>query len=169
MKAIRGLTAFLLFFGWSTIFAQEDAITSTGSVRFVSEAPLERIAAASTQLKGALQPPTKAFAFSIPVGTFMGFNSDIQRTHFLENYMEHKKFPQATFVGKIIEDVPFDVPGSYPVRAKGQLNIHGIAKERIIKGTLEVTPSGIRIPDGLFDTGCGSLHYHSEHCQAKDR
>jgi hypothetical protein len=44
-----------------------------------------------------------------------------------------------------VEDIPFDVPGTYTVRAKGELDIHGIKKERIIKGTIVIKPSSARI------------------------
>jgi len=108
-------------------------------VAFVSKAPLERIEAINRSLRGVLQPSTRSFAFTLPVNSFEGFNSDIQRTHFLENYMEQKKYPNATFSGKIIEEVPFDTPGTYSVRAKGNLVIHGVTRERIIRGTLTVT------------------------------
>ncbi|MDQ3015297.1 MAG: YceI family protein [Bacteroidota bacterium] len=119
--------------------AQEDIyISERGAAGFKSEAPLELISAESKFLRGAINPTSKSFAFTISVNSFQGFNSDIQRTHFLENYMEQKKYPEATFSGKIIEDIPFDTPGIYTVRAKGDLEIHGIKKERIIKGTLTI-------------------------------
>jgi polyisoprenoid-binding protein YceI len=76
------------------------------------------------------------------INSFEGFNSEMQQTHFLENYLEQKKFPKATFTGRLIEDISFDTPGTYMVRAKGNLDIHGISKERIIKGTLVVHQSG---------------------------
>ncbi|MEP6647282.1 MAG: YceI family protein, partial [Saprospiraceae bacterium] len=52
------------------------------------------------------------------------------------------KYPKATFSGKLIEDIPFDVHGTYAVRAKGMLEIHGISKERIIRGTITLSQSG---------------------------
>jgi hypothetical protein len=109
-----------------------------GKAQIDSEAPLEVIKAESNALRGIIDPSTKGFAFSVSVNTFIGFNSEIQQTHFLENYLEQKKYPQARFTGKLIEDIPFDVPGIYSVRAKGNLEIHGITKERIIRGTLTI-------------------------------
>lgn len=47
--------------------------------------------------------------------------------------METDKYPTATFSGKLIEHVDLTLPGTYVVRAKGQLTIHGRTKERIIK------------------------------------
>ena len=141
MKQILLLCAVLLSCILKT-HAQELYSGERGVVSFHSEAPLELISAESKSLRGLINPATKSFAFTVNISTFYGFNSDIQRTHFLENYMEHKKYPQATFSGKIIEDIPFHTPGTYTVRAKGELDIHGIKKERIIKGTLTIKQAG---------------------------
>ncbi len=116
-----------------------------GKANIKSEAPLELIKAESNTLRGAIDPASKSFAFTIRINSFEGFNSEIQQTHFLENYLEQKKYPQATFKGKFIEDIPFDTPGTYSVRAKGILEIHGIAKERIIRGTLILSEGSARI------------------------
>lgn len=134
----------ILISGYS--FAQGDIYTADkGSLAITSDAPLELIQFQSNTLRGLINPANKSFAFSVSINSFHGFNSEIQRVHFLENYMEQKKFPQATFTGKIIEDIPFDTPGTYTVRAKGELDIHGVKKERIIKGTIVVKPSSVQI------------------------
>jgi len=131
------LIVYLFFLALGAGYSQEDVfIGEHGTATFKSEAPLEIINAKSTALRGAIDPETKSFAFSLNINSFQGFNSDMQRTHFLENYMEQKSFPQATFTGKLIEDITFNIPGTYSVRAKGMLDIHGVSKERIIRGTL---------------------------------
>jgi hypothetical protein len=43
--------------------------------------------------------------------TFEGFNSALQREHFNENYIESNRFPDASFNGKIIEDIDFAKDG----------------------------------------------------------
>lgn len=131
------LILLIFFFILGITYAQDDLfISDRGIVSFKSEAPLELIDAKSSALRGVINPATKAFAFSVNIISFQGFNSDIQRIHFLENYMEQKRFPQGTFTGKIIEDISFNIPGTYSVRAKGMLELHGVSKERIIRGTL---------------------------------
>jgi polyisoprenoid-binding protein YceI len=102
-------------------------------VKFRSKAPKELISAASGKLSGVVDVQRRSFAFKISIASFEGFNSPLQRDHFNENYMETSQFPVATFVGKIIEEIDLSKPGSYEVRAKGKLTIHGIAQERIIK------------------------------------
>ncbi len=120
-----------------------------GVAHIKSDAPLEVIKADSKALRGVIDPSSRSFAFSVRINSFEGFNSEIQRTHFLENYLEQKKYPQATFKGKFIEEIPFGVPGTYSIRAKGNLEIHGIVKERIIRGTL-VIKKGIMIAQARF-------------------
>ncbi|MCB0676014.1 MAG: YceI family protein [Saprospiraceae bacterium] len=113
--------------------AQELFKTGKSQVYFKSDAPLELIEATSGELKGVINMEDRSFAFSIPVRSFQGFNSPLQREHFNENYLESADYPNATFVGKVIEKVDLTQPGEYIVRAKGQLTIHGVEQERIIR------------------------------------
>lgn len=105
----------------------------SGEVRFFSDAPKELISASSRKLRGILDAEKMIFVFKIGIASFMGFNSPLQRDHFNENYMESRNFPDAVFRGKIIESVSLDKDGTYQVRAKGKLVVHGIEQERIIK------------------------------------
>ncbi len=111
---------------------------TAGEVSFVSEAPLEIISAKSEKLKGVINTGSNTFAFTIPVNSFDGFNSQLQKEHFNENYVESERFPNAIFKGKIIEFVDFFKDGVYDVRAKGFLELHGVRNEMIIPCRLEV-------------------------------
>lgn len=123
-----------------TAFVQTPTIyqTVSGNIAFSSEAPLELIQASSDQLIGLLDNEKKTFSFRIPIRSFQGFNSPLQKEHFNENYMESDKFPEASFKGKIIEEEDLSKDGAYEVRAKGILTIHGVAQERIIKTNIAV-------------------------------
>lgn len=127
------------------VSAQSYFIAKNGQMHFRSDAPLELIEATSEELNGVLQPENNSFAFAIEIRSFQGFNSPLQREHFNENYMESRRFPRATFTGKLIEDIDFSFPGTYEVRAKGQLDIHGVKQERIIKGKMVIGPDRIGI------------------------
>jgi len=118
---------------------------SEGSVHFRSDAPLELIEASSTELRGLIDAAERTFAFSVPISSFEGFNSPLQRVHFNENYMESKQYPNATFSGKIIEAINFAKDGHYTVRAKGQLNLHGVTRERIIRSELQVKQGALTV------------------------
>ena len=128
-------------------FAQSGNLyfTNTGQVDFTSDAPLEVIKASSGKLAGLLNVDDRSFSFSIPMNSFEGFNSSLQKTHFNENYMESEKFPNSTFNGKIIEEVDFMQPGNMRVRAKGKLLIHGIMQDRIIRCNVTVGSAGIEV------------------------
>ena len=121
-----------------------------GTANIKSDAPLEVIKAESKDVKGVIDPVSKSFSFSIRMNSFKGFNSEIQHTHFLENYIEDEKYPRANFKGKLIEEIPFDVPGTYSVRAKGNLEIHGVIKERIIRGTLTIRKDSARVQSTFY-------------------
>jgi hypothetical protein len=130
-----------------TGFKQAGAIYQTvnGIVSFRSEAPLELIRASSDQSIGLIDIDKKIFSFKILMRSFQGFNSPLQREHFNENYMESDKYPEASFKGKIIEDQDLTVSGTYELRAKGTLTIHGVPQERIIKSEVTVSDRKITI------------------------
>jgi len=117
--------------------------TEAGSISFRSEAPLEIITASSSELKGIIDNDAQTFAFAVPINSFKGFNNGLQQQHFYENYLESSKYPEATFSGKIIEDIDLTQPGTYHVRTKGRLDIHGRTQERIIK--TEIISDGYKI------------------------
>ena len=117
--------------------------TTKGNISFRSEAPLEIITASSNELKGIIDPDALTFAFIVPITSFKGFNNGLQQQHFYENYLEATKYPEATFSGKIIEFIDLTKAGTYNVRAKGQLLIHGRTQERIIK--IELISDGLEI------------------------
>lgn len=109
-----------------------------GKISFRSEAPMELIKASSNSLVGLMDTVKKNFSFKVPISSFEGFNSRTQREHFNENYMQTEQYPEASFKGKLIEDIDFSKDGIYTVRAKGILNIHGVEKERILKSDLTI-------------------------------
>jgi len=132
----------ILFF--SSIQAQIFT-TNVGVVKFSSNAPLELIQAQSNKLSVAIDGANRSFAFNLPITSFQGFNSALQKEHFNENYMETKKYPNGVFKGRIIESVDLKTNGTYTVRAKGVLNIHGVESERIIRATIVVNNGNIKV------------------------
>lgn len=131
----------LCFIIWLAGFAagaQPKFQISNGEIRFTSNAALELIRASSDQVRGLIDPATNQFAFLVPIRSFKGFNSELQREHFNDKYMESDKYPDGTFSGKIIEQVDFTHDGTYEVRAKGDLTIHGQKQIRIIKSQIVI-------------------------------
>jgi len=112
--------------------------TTSGRIDFRSDAPLEIIRASSNDLLGVLDISKNNFSFKVVLRSFEGFNSPLQKEHFNENYLESDKYAEASFKGKIIEDADLTVDGTYEVRAKGNLTIHNVMQERIIKCAVTV-------------------------------
>jgi len=139
---------FLSFFicSGSLLFGQKKFTTNTGEMHFTSNAKLEVIKASSHKIQGIIDPSNRQFAFLVKIKSFEGFNSELQREHFNERYMESEKYYDATFTGTILEEIDFTKDGTYDVRAKGNLIVHGKKQPRIIpakikieKGTLQIT------------------------------
>ena len=146
-QTVSGLLLIIYFSFITPIQTTQKIIfkTTSGKVKFISEAPLETITASSEELKGLIDTSKNTFAFSVSINSFKGFNSALQQEHFNENYMESSEYPVATFSGKIIEIVDFTKPGVVQVRAKGLLNIHGVKVERIIKSTITIGDNELSI------------------------
>ena len=126
---------FIILFLTKSVFSQESRYyyTNNGIISFRSEAQLELISASSSNLIGLIDLSNRTFVFKVIIRTFRGFNSALQQEHFNEKYLESEKYPEAFFSGKIIEDLDLSIDGTYNVRAKGNLKIHGIEMERIIR------------------------------------
>jgi hypothetical protein len=125
--------------------AQKQFTTSNGEIKFASKAQLEMIKATSNKLQGIIEPATNKFAFLVSVQSFQGFNSELQRKHFNENYMESEKFSTAKFSGKIIEQIDYSQDNTLEARAKGELDIHGQKQTRIIKARITIKGNQVTI------------------------
>ncbi len=121
-----------------TSFAQV-ITTKTGSIRFYSDAPLEKIEATNNQVNAALNTSTGEFAFKVLTKSFV-FEKALMQEHFNENFMESDKYPLSTFNGKItnLKDINFSKDGTYNATVEGDLTIHGVTQKVKETGTIEV-------------------------------
>ncbi|MDP5169649.1 MAG: YceI family protein [Bacteroidia bacterium] len=142
VPGIRWIALVIGLISINPVFSQDMIACRDGYVRWTSEAPLELIQAESDNLQGIIRLSDRTFAFNISVRSFDGFNSPLQREHFHENYLETESFSKATFTGKILDPVDFNQPGIREVRVKGDLMIHGVTQERIIRAVIEVLAGG---------------------------
>ena len=131
----------LLFITFITVqlHAQSRFEVTSGKIEFTSDAPMEIINASTEKTPGIIDPVTRQFGFIVKSGSFTGFNSEIQREHFNEKYMESEKYYQSTFSGVIMDSINFHKDGIYKVKAKGSLMIHGRKQPRIIPGTITIS------------------------------
>lgn len=112
--------------------------SNSAQVDFKSDAPLELISAKSSTMRALIDIEKKTFVYKVLIRSFSGFNSALQKEHFNEKFLESEKYPEAIFIGKIIEDIDFSKSGTYTIRAKGKLSIHGVEQERIIKTEISI-------------------------------
>jgi polyisoprenoid-binding protein YceI len=105
---------------------------------FFSSTPVEDIDASSKDGASAINTKTNDIIFKIS-NTSYQFKKKLMQEHFNENYMESDKYPTSDFKGKIVEQIDFSKPGTYPITVKGNLQIHGVTKEYLAKGSLVIT------------------------------
>lgn len=148
-KLIRIFLLGMFFFMHFLGLAQNTFELNSGKIDFKSEAPLELITASSTTFQAIVDTAKGEFALLIPLQNFFGFNSPLQREHFFENYMEVESFANATFSGKILEPIRYsETP--FTITLKGQLNIHGVKKQRIIDATCSWLDASTMLIEGAF-------------------
>lgn len=130
------LSAFLIT---ASLVNAQKYMTKTGTIKFYSETPMEKIDAVNRQVNSALDFSTGNFVFKVLIKGFE-FQKALMQEHFNENYMESEKYPNSSFNGKItnIKDVNLAKDGLYKVIAEGDLLMHGVTNKVKVNGTLEV-------------------------------
>jgi polyisoprenoid-binding protein YceI len=142
---MKHLLKVLLLILFSLKLSAQIFTCNNGKVNFNSEAKLEVIKAQSDKVSGVIDGSNKNFAFSVGIESFEGFNSELQREHFNENYMESHKYKTGEFRGKIVDAIDFTKEGTYDVKAKGVLDIHGVKKDRTINAKVTVKNKEINV------------------------
>ena len=136
MKGI--ISILLLIFVSLTLHSQGKYYTEKGFARFFSVAPLENIEATNDELKAVINLANGELLFVLPVQSFV-FEKDLMRRHFNEQYLETNLFPEARFIGKIVDFNPiisfYEV--SRVVTVRGELTIHGVTRKITEQATLQ--------------------------------
>lgn len=133
------LFAILMAFGLTTISAQK-YFTREGKISFSSEAPVEKIEANNHSATSVLDVETGKMEFAVLIKAFQ-FEKALMQEHFNENYMESSKFPKAIFKGEIVDlsAVNFSKNGTYPVKVKGDMTIHGVTNALEASGSITIS------------------------------
>lgn len=118
--------------------------TKNGHIDFNSKTSLEEIKANNESVVSVLDASTGKVEFKVPVNSFL-FDKKLMQEHFNENYMETKKYPQASFSGTISNNssITYDKNGTFSAKYTGILTMHGVAKS--ISGTGTITVSGTTV------------------------
>jgi polyisoprenoid-binding protein YceI len=104
--------------------------TKTGKTFFSASSPLEAIEATTNKTTAVIDLSAGKIEVKLLVKTFH-FEKALMEEHFNENYMESGKYPNASFIGDIVDakSVNLAKDGTYPVKVKGKLTMHNVTKD----------------------------------------
>ncbi len=125
------------------VFAQMFS-TSGGNTKFSASTPLENIEAENKKSQVILNTANGEIAIRMNMREFV-FPNKLMQEHFNENYIESEKYPTATFSGKVDKAPDYTKDGNYDVSATGKFTVHGVAKERTIKGKMKIEGGKITV------------------------
>ncbi|TLV00251.1 YceI family protein [Dyadobacter luticola] len=128
-----------------SVFAQGGMFsTSSGFTRFISATPLENVDAKNNKCQVILNTANNQLAIRMNMRDF-DFPNKLMQEHFNENYIESAKYPTATFSGTIDKAPDYSKDGEYDASATGKFTVHGVTKERTIKGKMKIEGGKITI------------------------
>lgn len=149
MKAKHFLLFLLLLLGWNARLGAQSFKTESGSVAFLSKAPMNEFTGKSSSLNGLIDMEKNLLDFYVDLNT-LKTGIGLRDRHMRDNYLETKKYPFAEFTGKM-ESIPnLSVGESKPVVAKGIFKIHGQQKEISVKGTIKMLSANELLLEASF-------------------
>ena len=142
MRILQTITL-LLFIGINA--NAQKYFTKEGVVSFTSKAPLEQIESINHKAASVFDSESGAIEWAVLIKAFK-FEKALMQEHFNENYMESSKYPKAKFKGRILnlKDIDLSKDGTYPLKIKGTLNMHGVTQEIENEGTFVIVNGAIR-------------------------
>lgn len=113
--------------------------TRSGNIKFSSDAPTEKIEASNSKATSVLDIESGAIEWAVLIKAFE-FKKALMQEHFNENYMESSTYPKATFKGVInnIDDINFQLDGTYIAQIDGKITLHGVTKELSTSATFTI-------------------------------
>ncbi len=130
MKSLL-LFAVAVFIISGTSMAQK-YYTKNGKINFDATAPTspEKIEGVNRTATCVIDSKSGNMQFAVLMKGFE-FERALMEEHFNENYIESHKYPKAEFKGEIKQNdaVNYSKDGTYPVKIKGKLTLHGESKD----------------------------------------
>jgi polyisoprenoid-binding protein YceI len=129
----------LLTIIYTVSHGQDKYYTKSGKIEFSSKATMEDIDAKNKTVSAILDPKTGALQFSVLMKSFE-FEKALMQEHFNSDYVESDKYPKAEFKGTIVNNsgIDYTKDGTYPVKVKGQLTMHGATRAVEPAGTIKI-------------------------------
>lgn len=134
------------------LLAQEIYKDSGVRIAFFSSAPIEDIEAISREGLSVLNTSTGEISFQVKIRSFE-FQKSLMQEHFNENYMESAQHPNATFRGKVPDNIKSSSGGDIPVKLLGILEVHGIKQKREIPAVMSFREGQIELKSE-FEVAC---------------
>ena len=144
MNHSTGILYFLLAISMNSSTAQERYYTKSGEIRFSSESSLEKIEAINRNVTCVLDTRTGLLQLMVLMKGFE-FKKALMQEHFNENYVESDKYPKSEFKGQVLNsgEIKYNKDGSYELKIRGLLSMHGVTKE--VETIGKITVSGEKI------------------------
>lgn len=154
---------FVLMNGFSR--AQTVYTSDSSSVSFFSKTPLENISAINYASTAMIEMSSRTVKIQVPVSAFR-FENHLMQEHFNEGYLDPRKFPLATFNGRLSDSLDLSIDTIYTVNATGMLNVHGIDRMHSLQGVItckdsiatlvckfpiQLADHNVKIPAAVFD------------------
>jgi hypothetical protein len=148
MKKIVAIAALLIA---THCLSAQKYFTKDGTIRFFSDAKMEKIEATNNKATCVLDGATGAMEWSVLNLGFV-FESAFMQEHFNETYMESPKFPKASFKGQVenFSSVNLKKDGTYKVKVTGDLTMHGVTKKVTVDGSFTVAGGKINTDSKFF-------------------
>lgn len=125
------LFSFLALFGAIASMGQK-YFTKSGKISFdaTSSSSPERIEGVNKTTTCVVDTKSGAIQLAALMKGFE-FERALMEEHFNENYVESGKYPKAEFKGKLkdTDEIDFSKDGTYTLKVKGDLTLHGETKE----------------------------------------
>ncbi len=121
----------LIVFSFTSLKKTSQYIDRQGEVTFFSYTSVENIQAENNQVLSILDTNTNEIAVRILMRAFV-FKKTLMREHFNESYIESDLYPEATFIGKIIDFDP-ELQGEQIKIIKGEFTLKDKKKSIEIK------------------------------------
>ena len=116
-----------------------------GKVEFHTSSIMSDIAADSEEIEVRLDLESGDVEIRLSIASFE-FEYEMMQDHFNEEYLESDLYPDATFVGKIGQDIS-NIQEDMEVDVSGALTIHGVTKPKSFQATFSKK-------DGLTKVKC---------------
>lgn len=140
---MRKFLLYLFFFSSFQAVAQKKFGAEKSSLTFFSDGVIEDIKADNNKVTSIIDIVRGEMAFLVRIKDFQ-FEKKLMQIHFNEKYMESEKFPKATFLGSL-KGYDQNKTGIQNVTAQGKLFIHGIYRDVVVPGTIDVKSNSVSV------------------------